>query len=49
MDYGKDRDKGSLETFLKEMGSQSEEMDKYVFKASDISSLQGQVIVISEQ
>ena len=49
MDYGKDRDKGSLETFLKEMGAEDEELDKFVFKKSDLDSLTGKVIVIKEQ
>ena len=49
MDYGPDRDKGSLETFLKEMGSHSEALDKYVFKSSDLDKLSGEVIVLTEQ
>ena len=49
MDYGKDRDKGSLETFLKETGGSSDSIEKYVFKKSDLEKLSGEVVVIKEQ
>lgn len=49
MDYGSDRDKGVLDTFVKEMGAKNEPVEKYVFKKSDIDSLTGKVIVIKEQ
>lgn len=49
MDYGTDRDKGSLQTFLKEMGSHADPLEKYVFKSSDLDKLSGEVIVLSVQ
>lgn len=49
MDYGPDRDKGSLETFLKEMGSHSDAQEKFVFKKSDLEKMTGQVVVVKEQ
>jgi L-ascorbate metabolism protein UlaG (beta-lactamase superfamily) len=49
MDYGKDRDTGSLETFLKEVGGDDEATDKFVFKKSDLDKLTGKVVVIKEQ
>lgn len=49
MDYGPERDKGVLDTFLKEMGASKEPVEKYVFKKSDIENLTGTVIVIKEQ
>lgn len=49
MDYGKDREKNALESFLKETGSTDNPELKYVFKKKDIESLTGQVIVIQAQ
>lgn len=49
MDYGPERDKGVLDTFVKEMGASKDPVDKYVFKKSDIESLTGKVVVIKEQ
>ena len=49
LDYGHDRDPDSLELFIKETGSQAESVDKYVFKASDIASANGKLIVLNEQ
>lgn len=49
MDYGKDRDKGMLEAFLKEMSSKSEPIEKYVFKKSDLDTLTGHVVVLKQQ
>lgn len=46
MDYGADRESGMLETFLKEMSSNSEPVDKYVFKKSELETLTGHVAVI---
>ncbi len=49
MDYGKDREKGMLEAFLKEMSSDAKPQDKYVFKKKDIEALTGQVVVLESQ
>lgn len=49
MDYGADRDQDSLETFLKEMSSSSEPESKYVFKKKDLETLNGHVVVLSQQ
>jgi L-ascorbate metabolism protein UlaG (beta-lactamase superfamily) len=49
MDYGKDRDKDVLSTFLKEMGSHAEAEEKFVFKKSDLEKMSGKTIVLKEQ
>lgn len=49
MDFKEKRDPDSLENFLKEMGSESQPEEKFVFKRSDIESLSGKVIVLKEQ
>ena len=49
MDYGKDRDPGMLETFLKEVSSKSAPIEKYVFKKSDLDTLTGHVVVLDAQ
>ncbi|MCI5051059.1 MAG: MBL fold metallo-hydrolase [Candidatus Pacebacteria bacterium] len=49
MDYGKDRDKNSLSTFLKEMSSKTTAEPKYVFKKSDLDTLNGHVVVLDVQ
>ncbi len=49
MDYGKDRDAGMLETFLKEMSSHAQAQEKYVFKKKDLETLTGHVVVLQEQ
>lgn len=49
MDYGNDRDAGSLETFLKEVSSDTTPESKYVFKRSDLNSLSGHVVVLDQQ
>lgn len=49
MDYGEDREKNALETYLKETSTTAKPETKYVFKKKDIESLTGQVIVIEEQ
>jgi L-ascorbate metabolism protein UlaG (beta-lactamase superfamily) len=49
MDYGKDRDKGMLEAFLKEMSSQTKAIEKYVFKKKDLETLTGHVVVLEAQ
>ena len=49
MDYGLDRDKGSLQTFLKEVSSKVEPEAKYVFKKSDLETLTGHVVVLEQQ
>ncbi len=49
MDYGKDRDKGMLDAFLKEMSSTSKAIQKYVFKKSDLETLTGHVVVLEQQ
>lgn len=46
MDYGKDREKGMLEAFLKEVSSKAEPVEKYVFKKSDLDTLTSHVIVL---
>ena len=46
MDYGKDREAGALETFLKENSSEAQPEPKFVFKKSDIDSLSGKVVVL---
>lgn len=48
VDYGTDREKGSLESFIKEMGASKNTEDKFVFKKSDIEKMTGQVVVINE-
>lgn len=47
MDYGADRDKGMLDTFLKEMSSNSTAIDKYVFKKKDLETLTSHVVVLN--
>lgn len=49
MDYGKDREKNSLEGFLKELSSQSKPEAKYVFKKSDLENLDNHVVVLEQQ
>ncbi len=50
LDYGKDREKGTLELFLREMGETNEEaLEKFVFKKKDLETLSGKVIVLKEQ
>lgn len=49
MDYGTDRDKGSLDAFLKEVSSGAKPEPKYVFKKSDLSTLNGHVVVLEPQ
>lgn len=49
MDYGKDREKGMLEAFLKEMSSDTKAVGKYVFKKNDLETLTGHVIVLDAQ
>lgn len=49
MDYGADRDKGSLETFLKETSTQTTPEPKYVFKKNDLETLAGHVVVLEQQ
>lgn len=49
MDYGKDRDSGMLETFLKEMSSHAQAEDRYVFKKKDLEILTGHVVVLNAQ
>ncbi len=49
MDYGKDRDSGMLEAFLKEMSSDVAAIEKYVFKKSDLETLTGHVVVLDAQ
>lgn len=49
MDYGVGRDKGMLEAFLKEMSSQSQAQEKFVFKKKDLETLTGHVVVLDEQ
>jgi L-ascorbate metabolism protein UlaG (beta-lactamase superfamily) len=49
MDYKVGRDPESLKAFLKEMGSESQPEEKYVFKRSDIDGLSGRVVVLDEQ
>jgi len=46
MDYGKDRDKNALDTFLKENSSDSKPESKFVFKKSDIENLTGKVVAL---
>jgi hypothetical protein len=46
MDYGKDRDAGMLEVFLKEMSSSVTPIDKFVFKKKDIESFSSHVVVL---
>lgn len=49
MDYGADRDSGSLETFLKETSSIATPEPKYVFKKKDIEMATGHVVVLEQQ
>ena len=49
MDYGKDRDSKSLETFLKETSSNGKPETKYVFKKKDIETLTGHVVVLDPE
>ncbi len=49
MDYGKDRDGKSLETFLKETSTQIKPELKYVFKKKDLETLAGHVVVLEQQ
>jgi len=49
VDYGKDRETGSLDDFMKEVGGHTEAIEKYVFKPSDLEKLTGQVVIITEQ
>jgi hypothetical protein len=49
MDYGSDREVGSLQTFLKEVSSKAEPETKYVFKKSDLETLTGHVVVLEQQ
>ena len=49
MDYGKDRDSDSLEIFLKELSSDTLPESKYVFKKSDLGSLNSHVVILDIQ
>ncbi len=49
MDYGSDREKNSLETFLKESSSKAEAEEKYVFTKREIEPLTGHVVVLEQQ
>jgi len=49
MDYGSDRDAGSLDTFLKEMSSSAEAESKFVFKKKDLETMTGHVVVLDAQ
>lgn len=49
MDYGSDRDQGSLDTFLKEVSSKAQAEAKYVFKKKDLDTLAGHVVVLEVQ
>lgn len=49
MDYGSDRERGMLELFLKETSSQAKALEKYVFKKSDLDTLNGHVVVLDIQ
>jgi hypothetical protein len=49
MDYGTDRESGTLETFLKESSSSVTPELKYVFKKKDIEMLTGHVITLEIQ
>ena len=46
MDYGTDREKGMLDVFKKEMSTNSEAVEKYVFKKSDLDTLAGHVVIL---
>ena len=48
MDYGKDRDAKSLETFLKETSTTGKPEPKYVFTRKDLETLTGHVVVLEE-
>ena len=50
MDYGSDREKDSLSTFLKEMGKteENESMDKFVFKKSQLEGVSDKIILLKE-
>ncbi len=49
MDYGSDRDTGSLESFLKESSSSIEPEAKFVFSKKDLETLTGHVVVLEQQ
>ncbi len=49
MDYGKDRDPAALSVFLKELSSQAQPESKFVFKKSELNSLNGHVVVLDPQ
>ena len=50
MDYGKDRDPASLDTFLKELGGERKKhfLDKFVFKKSELESKTDALILLNE-
>lgn len=48
MDYGSDREKGALDTFLKEMSSEAKTEEKFVFKKSDLGE-SAKIVVLEQQ
>ena len=49
MDYGKDRDGKSLDTFIKETSSTGKPEPKYVFTKKDLETLTGHLVVLEQQ